>query len=77
MKDEIRDYNYTLIFNDGLGGNISATIIVHLIDDRKEDPEPIDSDPESNSFGGFLILTISLLSIGGVIIIRKRLKSIK
>ena len=70
----IGEYNYTLIFNDGLGGIVSATTIINVI---KDEDSIVPDDPESNSVDGFPFFTMSLFLIIGVIIIKKRLKSLK
>ena len=67
---EIRDYNCTLVFDDGLGGIASGTTIVHVQDDR----DPTDSDTESKNIAGFPIFTMMIFSAASIILIKKRLK---
>ena len=68
FKKEIGDYNCTLIFNDGLGGIVSASTIVHFIDG-----EDLNGTGSKN-VPGFPIFTMTIFSIIGIIIIKKRIK---
>ncbi len=76
-EEEFRDYNYTLIFDDGLGGIVSATTIIHFIGDIDNDNDNDTEPPESNKISGFPIITLSLFGIIGLIMIKKRLKTLK